>query len=474
MLFNSFDFIVFFVIVYLFYLFLNHRYQNILLLIASYIFYGWWDWRFLGLLFITTIIDYYCGLKIYNSPNQSNRKRFLFFSVITHLIILGFFKYFNFFTNSFQEVVDTTGLNLDFPTLNIILPVGISFYTFQSMSYTIDIYRNQFKPTKNFTDFALFVSFFPQLVAGPIERAKNLLPQVASPRKFSLDQFYEGAYLILWGYFEKLFVADNLSEIVDPIFGESANYNGMLVLIALYAFAFQIFCDFDGYSNIARGIAKWMGFELRANFKLPYFSKNPNELWQRWHITFSSWLRDYVYKSIRGDNRTNSGMFFSALITFLLGGLWHGASWTYVVWGLYHFIVLFIYRASGQLFPGFNSFKNIFSTKPFIFIRILAMFHLWCLGLLIFRSDSLSQASDMFFSMITKFNFLHAGIKPVILLFSFIILLLIIQIIQYRKNDLIAVLKLKPIYQLIIYFFILYSILLLGVTSSEQFVYFQF
>src|SRR3989338_10249827 len=197
MLFNSFDFITFFVIGYLFYLFLNHRYQNILLLIASYIFYGWWDWRFLGLLFITTIIDYYCGLKIYNSSNQSNRKRFLFFSVTAHLIILGFFKYFNFFTDSFQKVTYATGLNLDFPTLNIILPVGISFYTFQSMSYTIDIYRNQFKPTKSFTDFALFVSFFPQLVAGPIERAKNLLPQVANPRKFSLDQFYEGAYLVL-------------------------------------------------------------------------------------------------------------------------------------------------------------------------------------------------------------------------------------------------------------------------------------
>lgn len=218
MLFNSFDFVVFFVIVYLFYLFSNHKYQNILLLIASYVFYGWWDWRFLGLLFITTVIDYYCGLKIYNSSNQSNRKRFLFFSVTTHLIILGFFKYFNFFTDSFQNLTGAFGISLDFPTLNIILPVGISFYTFQSMSYTIDIYRKELTPAKNFFDFALFVSFFPQLVAGPIERAKHLLPQVASPRRFSLDQIYEGAYLILWGYFEKLFVADNLSGIVDPVF----------------------------------------------------------------------------------------------------------------------------------------------------------------------------------------------------------------------------------------------------------------
>ena len=474
MLFNSFDFVVFFVIVYLFYLFLNHRYQNILLLIASYIFYGWWDWRFLGLLFITTVIDYYCGLKIYNSTSQSNRKRFLFFSVTTHLIILGFFKYFNFFTDSFQSLTGAFGIGLDFPTLNIILPVGISFYTFQSMSYTIDIYRKELTPAKNFFDFALFVSFFPQLVAGPIERAKHLLPQVSSPRRFSLDQIYEGAFLILWGYFEKLFVADNLLGIVDPIFSKSGGYNDITVLVALYAFAFQIFCDFDGYSNIARGIAKWMGFELQVNFRFPYFSKNPGELWQRWHITFSSWLRDYVYKSIRGNSRTRANMFFAALVTFLLGGLWHGANWTYIFWGLYHFILLFIYRISGQLFSKFNSLKNVISSESLIPVRILTMFHLWCLGLLIFRSESLSQAKDMFFSMILKPGSLNEATNTGILLFTFIIPFLLIQIIQHKKNDVLAVIKLKPVYQTILYFFIVCSILFLGVISSEKFVYFQF
>jgi D-alanyl-lipoteichoic acid acyltransferase DltB (MBOAT superfamily) len=468
MLFNSFDFIVFFVIVYLLYLFSNHKYQNILLLIASYIFYGWWDWRFLSLLFITTAIDYYCGLKIYNSSNQTYRKRFLILSIATHLVILGFFKYFNFFTDSFQSLTNIFGIKLDFPTLNIILPVGISFYTFQSMSYTIDLYRKELTPAKNFFDFALFVSFFPQLVAGPIERAKHLLPQVASQRRFSLDQIYEGAYLVLWGYFEKLFVADNLSGIVDPIFSKNGNYNGMLVLIALYAFAFQIFCDFDGYSNIGRGIAKWMGFELKANFKLPYFSKNPTELWQRWHITLSSWLRDYIYKPIRGDNRTRTRVFFAALATFLLGGLWHGANWTYVVWGLYHFIILFIYRISGQLFPRNDLFRSL------IPIRIFTMFHLWCLGILLFRSNSLHQAKEMFLSMFVKSEILNENINALILLLSFIIMLLLIQMIQYRKGDLFTIIKLNPAYQTIIYFFILCSILFLGVTSSEKFVYFQF
>ncbi|MBW1679002.1 MAG: MBOAT family protein, partial [Deltaproteobacteria bacterium] len=272
MLFNSLEFGVFFFIVYALYLMLGHRWQNRMLLMASYVFYGAWAWRFLSLIFISTILDYLCGIKIYESDSLKRKRFFLFCSIIGNLTILGFFKYFNFFASNLQALLSHFGFSIQPHFLNLILPVGISFYTFQSMSYTIDIYRNQMEPTRNFLDFALFVAFFPQLVAGPIERARRLLPQILAPRKITLDKFYAGCYLIFWGLFQKVFIADNLARIVDPIFAAGPPYNGAMVLIALYGFAFQILCDFAGYSNIARGLGKCLGFDIIVNFNLPYFS----------------------------------------------------------------------------------------------------------------------------------------------------------------------------------------------------------
>src|SRR3989338_2546534 len=303
MVFNSLQFAIFFVVVYSLYLVLDHRAQNQMLLVASYIFYGAWDWRFLGLLFVTTLIDYLVALKIHATQDTGKRKFLLLISLISNLAILGFFKYFNFFTSSLHELLSVFGMPLSIRTLHIVLPVGISFYVFQSLSYTIDVYRRKLEPTKIFFDFALFVTYFPQLVAGPIERATHLLPQILKPRRFSLGQFYEGSYLIFWGLFQKVFVADNLAAIVNPVFAASPPYDGAKVLLALYAFAFQIYCDFAGYSNIARGLGRCMGFDIMVNFTLPYFAKNPREFWQRWHISLSQWLRDYLYVPLGGNRK---------------------------------------------------------------------------------------------------------------------------------------------------------------------------
>ena len=288
MLFNSLQFAVFFIIVYGLYLVLDHKWQNRMLLAASCIFYAAWDWRFLCLMFISITTDYFCAIKIQESAGERRRKIFLFLSIFVNLGILGFFKYFNFFATSMEVALDYFGLSVRPYLLHIILPVGISFYTFQAMSYTIDIYRREMEPTRSFRDYALFVVYFPHLVAGPIMRARDLLPQVIRSRKLSLEQFYEGCYLIFWGLFQKIFVADNLARLVDPVFSSSPPYGGANVLIAMYAFAFQIYCDFAGYSNIARGLGKCMGFNIMINFNLPYFATNPSDFWKRWHISLST------------------------------------------------------------------------------------------------------------------------------------------------------------------------------------------
>ena len=476
MLFNTLQFAIFFIIVYSLYLAFNHKWQNRMLLVASYIFYGSWDWRFLSLIFISTILDYFCGIIIHESDNARKRKIFLFFSIFVNLAILGFFKYFNFFAGSLQELVNIFGLSIQPRFLQIILPVGISFYTFQTMSYTIDIYYRKMEPTRKFFDFALFVAFFPQLVAGPIERAKHLLPQILSPRKLTLDKFYEGCYLIFWGLFLKVFVADNLAKIVDPVFSSEFPYSGVKILIALYAFAFQIFGDFAGYSNIARGLGKCMGFDIMVNFNLPYFATNPSEFWKRWHISLSSWLRDYLYIPL-GGNRKGSFMTYRNLaITMLLGGLWHGAAWTFVVWGGYQGVLLIIHRLFQPLLKKIPSPKNIFIGKIWFLIRVIFFFHLICLGWLIFRSESMTQLYNMLSSLIFNFRFIrYIGIKTISLeVLSFVWLLLGIQIFQYYKNDLMVILKTRTLTRAVIYLTIFYSLILFGVEGGKEFIYFQF
>lgn len=477
MLFNSLEFAVFFIIVYSLYLVLNHKWQNRMLLAASYVFYGAWNWKFLSLILISTILDYFCGIEIDRSSDIKRKKFFLLLSVCGNLFILGIFKYFNFFASSLQGLLGHFGFSVQPHFLHIILPVGISFYTFQTMSYTIDIYRNEMKPTSKFFDFALFVAFFPQLVAGPIERAKRLLPQILLPRKMTLDKFYEGSYLIFWGLFQKIFIADSLgARIVNPIFGSGSPYNGVEVLLASYAFAFQIFCDFAGYSNIARGLAKCMGFDIMINFRLPYIATNPREFWRRWHISLSTWLRDYLYIPLGGSRRGIFITYRNIAITMLLGGLWHGAAWTFILWGLYHGLLLIVHRLISPLLRKVPSLKNIFMEKIWFFIRIAFFFNLICLGWLIFRAQSMAQFLQMLKGLVLNFNFVSGrGIENYFLVIIFITwLLLIVQIEQYRKNDLMAMFKRSTLLRTAFYIICYILLKTYGVWGAKEFIYFQF
>ena len=333
MLFNSITFFLFYLAVLLLYFLLPHRKQNILILIASATFYAAWDFRFLGLMYVSILTDYFCGLALERTSKEANRKWILGVSILINLGILFFFKYFNFFALSAERLLNSIGLPGWTHTLHIVLPVGISFYTFQCMSYSIDVFRREQTPTRNFIDFAAYISFFPQLVAGPIERASALLPQFEAPRHVSSDQVSQGIWRIFWGLFKKVVIADNLSSLVDPVFAWNTPLSGGLVLVSLYAFAFQIYCDFSGYSDMAKGLASVLGFKLMWNFKRPYFALNPKEFWSRWHISLSTWLRDYVYISFGGNRHGSFHTYRNLMLTMLLGGLWHGAAWTFVFWG---------------------------------------------------------------------------------------------------------------------------------------------
>lgn len=342
MLFNSFEFVLFLITVYFLYWFVfnkNLRIQNVLLLACSYLFYGFWDWRFLFLLLLSTLIDYGFGLLIHKSENR--KKFYLWLSIFNNLIVLGFFKYYNFFAGNAQAALELMGFHVDPWLLNIVLPVGISFYTFHGMSYVFDIYNNKVVPTKNFIEYAVFVSFFPLLVAGPIERASHLLPQVQVKRKFSYQQSVEGMRLILWGYFLKVVIADTLSVFVNDIFGNYKTYSGSTLILGAVYFSIQIYGDFCGYTNIALGVAKLFGFELLSNFKYPYFSRNIAEFWKRWHISLSSWFRDYLYIPLGGSRVNTAKVIRNTFIIFLVSGFWHGANWTFIAWGGIH-ALLFI------------------------------------------------------------------------------------------------------------------------------------
>ena len=344
MLFNSFIFLIFLAIVLPAYFLLPRKHKNPLLLLASYIFYGYWDWRFCLLLLLSTVADFFIGRALYQSTEPSARKRWLILSMIINLGILAFFKYFNFFADSFQTFVSPFGMQLDYLHLHIILPVGISFYTFQTMSYTIDIYRKKLQPTHSFLDFALFVAFFPQLVAGPIERATQLLPQISRLKNPTPDQVQQGLTLIVLGMFKKVMIGDACGRIVDRVFGQMEYYHSTELLMALVLFSVQIYADFSGYSSIARGVAKLLGVELMRNFEQPYLSTSITEFWRRWHISLSSWLRDYLYISLGGNRQGTNRTYINLMLTMLLGGLWHGASWNFVIWGGLHGVYLAVHK----------------------------------------------------------------------------------------------------------------------------------
>ncbi len=473
MLFNSIIFLGFiFIVLSAYYAFkYQYRIQNTILLAASYVFYGYWDWRFLFLIALSTVIDFIVGKKIYQATNSAEKKRWVTLSIVANLGILGFFKYFNFFADSFVKVLEGVGFYPDVFTLQIVLPVGISFYTFQTMSYGIDIYRGELKPSTNFWEFALFVSFFPQLVAGPIERAVNLLPQIQRPRILKTDQINAGIFLIVWGYFKKVVVADNCAIVANQVFENYTEYQGLDLLIGVLAFTLQIYGDFSGYSDIARGLAKIMGFELMLNFRLPYFAVSPSDFWRRWHISLSTWLRDYLYIPLGGNRLGNFNTYRNLFLTMLLGGLWHGAAWNFVIWGAFHGLILIVYRLLQERnLPKTNAATATGYSRWNLYPRMLVMFVLTLFGWLIFRADSVHQISYFLDNLFVMNQSVRVIYKPMLIAFP----LIIVQIVQHKTKDLLIVTKLPMLFLAGFYTFLIFLMFVYGVREYTEFIYFQF
>ncbi len=477
MLFNSFEFAWFFVGVFLLYAAAAHRLQNVILLVGSYCFYGAWNPRFLSLIALSTLVDYLCGRWLERTSSQRRRRILVGVSILTNLGILGFYKYYNFFADSLSVLLQSWGFDPAPFRLSIVLPIGISFYTFQTMSYTLDVYRRKIPACHNLLDFAVFVSFFPQLVAGPIERAGRLLPQIQGERRIGYQEVRKGAWLILLGLFKKVVIADNLAALVDPVFADVNAATGPAALIGVYAFAFQIFCDFSGYSDIARGLAKLMGFELMQNFRLPYFATNPIEFWRRWHISLSTWLRDYVYISLGGNRHGRVRMCLNLMVTMVLGGLWHGAAWTFVTWGVFWGIVLVVHRLINTQLV--HPTTRLTSTA-WTLIRMVAFFHITCLGWILFRANSLADCSTLLAKISSLFGpaigvQADAGIGIELVWIAFLVVpLLGLQAFKARANDMYVVKQWRPPFRLATYLFLVACITLCGVTRRHEFIYFQF
>ncbi len=474
--FATIEFGVFFAAVLALYFILSHRWQNRLLLVASYVFYGWWDWRFCGLLLLSSLVDYFCALQIDRTrrPDLSpfRRKLFLSISVVTNLGILGFFKYFDFFAESLSRLALAGGIELSLPALKIILPVGISFYTFQSMSYTIDVYRGDLRASENVIDVMLYVSLFTQLVAGPIERGRHLLPQIVKPRTVTPTMFSSGAQLAFVGLFKKMVIADNMAVLVNGVF-RTAEPLGAEVLLGVYAFALQIYCDFSGYTDIARGTARMLGFDICLNFRLPYLAAAPNDFWQRWHVSLSTWLRDYLYIPLGGNRKGNLKTLRNLMITMFLGGLWHGASWHFVAWGVYHGLLIVIYRIAVS--PR-KARALTFETRRGIkfWLSVIFFFQLTCFGWLLFRVTDLDQAGEMLSALFTT-TFWGPVCAPLLFsLAAFGLPLLIFQIYQYYRREL-EPWTLWPWWLRAGFYLILfYGLVLLGAPGTYDFIYFQF
>ncbi len=398
MIFNSFEFLLFFPSVFILYWFVFNRrlkLQNAFVLLVSYIFYGWWSWEFTGLLLLSTLIDYLFGFGV-ASLDRKKAKFYLWLSIVNNLGILALFKYFNFFSAQFKNGFELIGWKINPIILDFALPIGISFYTFHGMSYVFDIYRNKQKPVTNFVDYALFVSFFPLLVAGPIERANHLLPQVQNKRSFSYSQWVEGSRLILWGLFKKVVIADSLSIIVNQVFADYANQNAYMLIIGAVSFSFQIYCDFSGYSDIALGTAKLLGFELLSNFKFPYFSRNIAEFWRRWHVSLSSWFRDYLYIPLGGSKGSKWLSIRNTFIIFLVSGFWHGASWNFIIWGFIHaccFLPLLIFNQNRKYASDVVAQNSLFPTIKEIF-QIISTFIVVTFAWVFFRQNDYHLAID--------------------------------------------------------------------------------
>tara|TARA_Y100000992_G_scaffold301999_1_gene274509 strand:- start:544 stop:2010 length:1467 start_codon:yes stop_codon:yes gene_type:complete len=488
MLFNSIDFAIFLPLAFLIYWALNKslKLQNIFLLIVSYIFYGWWDWRFLSLIIFSTLIDYSIGVALSTEKKMQKRKFFLWISIFVNIGFLGFFKYYNFFLDNFITAFSFFGSQLNTGTLNIILPVGISFYTFQTLSYTIDVYYEKLKPTKDIIAFSAFVSFFPQLVAGPIERASNLLPQFKVRKRFDYSKAVEGMRQILWGFFKKIVIADTCAIYSNMIFNDYTSFSGVALFFGAILFAFQIYGDFSGYSDIAIGSSRLFGFNLMQNFNFPYFSRDIAEFWRRWHISLSTWFRDYLYIPIGGSRGSNFNKIRNVFIIFIVSGFWHGANWTFVAWGALnaiYFLPLLILNKnrkhkyllfSNNKFPNFKEFFQISST--FILISISWIF---------FRSDDIYSAFEYIYLMISGL-FYKAGLIQILDLFyykigwEFTLIFLFFIVFEWMGKETqygiekLFINKRRKI-RFLIYYLILIIVMWYSINGTEQdFIYFQF
>ncbi len=543
MLFNTLEFLVFLTVVYALYRALPFRAQNWMLLAASYIFYGWWDWRFLFLMIFTTSIDYWSGLIIdegrltrrqfvtpacfllcaalfllgtdvsavwrvlqgssistplitdfmprvlvaiplvgsvfflvYRTlivlPEAQRRKATVIGSIVVQLGVLGFFKYFNFFADSLVTSLASVGIEVHARYFDIILPVGISFYTFQSMSYAIDIYRREMKPTTRFFDFALFVSFFPQLVAGPIERASNLLPQMTNPRTISTEQIQRGLFLIMLGMFKKIAIADGVAGAVDSIFGSRGVITWADAAVGTVLFAIQIYTDFSAYSDIARGVAKLFGIELMVNFRQPYFAKTPREFWQRWHISLSTWLGNYLYRPLGGNGGTVSFTVRNLMLTMVIGGLWHGAAWNFVLWGFYNGVLISLQRVL-YIARGKQTIKETWLTLPLMFIGngILTLY-----GRMLFRAESLDQIWLFTAILATGAGgFDYGGTMPRLSAIGGIIVLVVWEVVQYRRGGSAKFYRDLPLPVVAFAVACMIFLTFMGLSNEPaQFIYFQF
>ena len=468
MAFNSLEYAVFFLVVFAVYWRLPHRAQNLFLLAASWFFYACWDWRFLSLMLASTTVAYWIGLQLEATSEPVVRKRLVTISVVVNLGILAFFKYFGFFSESLQILLTSMGASTGWLLPNIVLPIGISFYTFQALGYTIDIYRREVEPSRHFLDFALFKSFFPQLIAGPIERAHNLLPRILSPRVFSYADLGRGSFLILVGLFKKVVVADGLAPSVDGIFRAGANASGGDVWLGSLLFALQIYGDFSGYTDIARGSSKLLGIDLMQNFRSPYFSSSPQEFWTRWHISLSSWLRDYLYISLGGNRGGQLATYRNLMLTMVLGGLWHGAAWNYVLWGAYQGLLLVLHRA-------LSSWRRA-SAAPFLTpIKILGFFVLTCYGWVLFRARSLAQCVDFTLAQLSAPLTFHIGFdRPPLPTLAALPVLIVMDWLQYTNGDIFFYRSWSPPKRGLLYALITW-LLVMGLSNApSEFVYFQF
>jgi D-alanyl-lipoteichoic acid acyltransferase DltB (MBOAT superfamily) len=479
MLFNSIDFAIFLPIVFILYWFVtnkNLKLQNLLIVISSYIFYGWWDWRFLSLILFSTILDYSIGISLSKQVNQNKRKMLLWISILMNLGFLGFFKYYNFFLANFMTAFSFFGTEINANSLNIILPVGISFYTFQTLSYTIDVYKRQLETTKDFIAFSAFVSFFPQLVAGPIERATNLLPQFYTKRYFDYSKTVDGMRQILWGLFKKIVIADNCAQYANIIFNNSSEYSGSTLVLGAIFFTFQIYGDFSGYSDIAIGTSRLFGFNLKQNFAFPYFSRDIAEFWRRWHISLSSWFRDYLYIPLGGSRGRTKNKIRNVFIIFLVSGFWHGANWTFIIWGALnalYFLPIFITNNNRNNLNIVAQGKYLPNLKEFLLMSLT--FILTVFAWIFFRAENIGHAISYINNIFSPTLFESSEIFPLGLLLLILFFLSIEWMNRNKQYGLEKFNKQKfKFLDVLLLYTVFWSIVIWNSSKEVEFIYFQF